>query len=171
MCPGYDEELAARFVAKVDGGDWSLDRCWEWMGTQTPKGYGVMQFRKATLRAHRVALELYSGEPCGEMVLHGCDNRLCVNPKHLRNGTHGDNMRDMAERRRAAREERHHKVILRRGEVVAIHALSGTGEYTTYELADMLGVSQPTVSAILTGRLWTDVKEDFADAMLKERGR
>ena len=34
------------------------------------------------------------------MILHSCDNKKCINPEHLRQGTHEDNMKDVVARRR-----------------------------------------------------------------------
>ena len=45
---------------------------------------------------HRFSYKLYYGKfDLSYDVLHRCDNKLCVNPDHLVEGTHQDNMDDM----------------------------------------------------------------------------
>jgi hypothetical protein len=70
------------------------------------KGYariGVKRFGKLIRRAHVLAWVDANGRlpnpetPC---ILHHCDNRACINPEHLYEGTQQDNVRDMVERRR-----------------------------------------------------------------------
>lgn len=76
------------------------DLCWNWRGS-TAKGYGQIKAEGRVMRAHRLAFELVKGEvPEGLFVLHSCDNPLCCNPKHLRVGTHQDNMDDKTARGR-----------------------------------------------------------------------
>ena len=75
------------------------DDCWEWLGSISTHGYGVVG--SPCRKAHREALRRHLGLvviPEDMFVLHRCDNRLCVNPNHLYLGTHCDNMRDMAAR-------------------------------------------------------------------------
>ncbi len=62
-------------------------------------GYGVFRSH----RAHRVAFFLEHKrwpQPC---ALHKCDNRRCVRPDHLFEGTLADNNRDCAAKGRSAR--------------------------------------------------------------------
>ena len=74
--------------------------CWEWQAAKDPNGYGVFKASK-TIRAHRYSFLLFN-EPLktGASVRHDCDNPGCVNPNHLRQGSHADNMKDMLKRGR-----------------------------------------------------------------------
>lgn len=76
-----------------------VDGCWRWLGYVMPStGYGHMSFctDKRRSRAHRYAYELFKGPiPKGMVVMHKCDDPLCVNPKHLKVGSQADNLRDM----------------------------------------------------------------------------
>tara|TARA_Y100000310_G_C20489136_1_gene718297 strand:+ start:20 stop:514 length:495 start_codon:yes stop_codon:yes gene_type:complete len=98
----YRQKLMDRFLNKVHIQE---DGCWHWVSVIDPKGYGRIKTTINGVRkmegAHRVSFELFN-EPIEEglSVLHKCDNPKCVNPKHLFQGTHTDNMRDMGNKGR-----------------------------------------------------------------------
>lgn len=80
-------------IEKIDGG------CWLWKGSFGPSGYGQFKAFGKMVGAHRFALELYKGPiPKGKQALHSCDNKACVNPDHLRVGTHTENMAEASSR-------------------------------------------------------------------------
>ena len=75
--------------------------CDEWTGRTNSNGYGYLTLNDRTHYAHRIVWAQDNGPiPDGMCVLHSCDNPLCIEITHLRLGSHAENMRDMAERRR-----------------------------------------------------------------------
>jgi hypothetical protein len=90
------------FWARVDKR--GADECWPWKGHAGTNGYGVafdydQDWKLIRTGAHRVSNWLATGE-LPPVVMHVCDNPGCVNPKHLRSGTHRDNMLDCSDKRR-----------------------------------------------------------------------
>lgn len=84
------------------------DGCWQWTGRIRDGGYGRMKLNGKETRAHRVSWLIHKGDiPNGLCVLHRCDNRLCVNPKHLFLGTRRDNYEDMKKKGRHSHGETH----------------------------------------------------------------
>jgi HNH endonuclease len=79
--------------------------CWLWRGaTGKTSPYGVARWGKLQTTAHRVAFLVSGGKLLpGQLVLHFCDNPLCVRPTHLFPGTHQENMDDCIRKGRAAR--------------------------------------------------------------------
>lgn len=77
--------------------------CRLWTGAVQSRGYGQLS-AFGTHGTHRVAHIVFNrdGEPMDSsvQVLHRCDVKRCVEPKHLREGTHIDNMREARERGR-----------------------------------------------------------------------
>lgn len=60
------------------------DGCWLWTRTTNRKGYGQFRSSGRTVRAHRVAYELFVGPLEGSLHIdHLCRRRACVNPMHL----------------------------------------------------------------------------------------
>lgn len=72
--------------------------CWNWTGATTrakKKGYGRVQVDGKLILSHRLSWEIQNGPiPKDLLVLHRCDNSLCVNPAHLFLGDPEDNMKD-----------------------------------------------------------------------------
>lgn len=129
------QDLRERLLSKIAVN--TLSQCWEWQGKLMHKGYGTLSLNNKTVRAHRAAYEVFVGPiPEGEVIMHLCDNRRCINPEHLRAGTFKDNFED----------------AMRKGRMPQIGRANSrrriVGDYTTgtlKEAAERLGVSQTTI--------------------------
>lgn len=86
----------ARFWAKVDVKD--EDSCWLWIAALNSKGYGSFSIKGSGVSAHKISWALAHNEgvlsDSKSHVMHSCDVRSCVNPKHLSVGSALDNARD-----------------------------------------------------------------------------
>lgn len=97
------EKLKERLEKYIDKK--SEDECWNWTGHLDSSGYGRIAVDGKSILAHRIIWTLINGEvPIDKpLIIHTCDNRRCCNPKHLKAGTHQDNMDDKVERNRCYR--------------------------------------------------------------------
>lgn len=155
--------LGDRFWAKVDRR--GPDECWPWTACIV-QGYGRFAIAAGKNdRAHRVALELSMGRPiaAGLEACHRCDNPPCVNPDHLYEGTHRQNMADMVRARRgfAARSTvgaGNPNARLTEGDVAAILRADLTRYGSQVALARRLGVTRETIRAIRIGKRWSHLE-------------
>jgi hypothetical protein len=81
------------------------DKCWNWLAAifkSTGYGSACLPGSDSTT-AHRIAWLYTYGKWPAMNLLHSCDNRLCVNPNHLREGTQKENYKDAKNRGRIPR--------------------------------------------------------------------
>lgn len=139
------------------------EACWLWTrGRRWIKGlptYGVVLWEGHHVHAHRIALLLTVGPPSEDRPwgLHRCDNPPCCNPAHLKWGTPQENSDQMWSRGRGRPHPTH-------------GTFNGNARLTSYQvreiralypslpqvvLAEMFGVKQPIISAIVRRKAWS----------------
>jgi len=134
--------------------------CWIWQGAVGGTGYGEIKVCGRQEKAHRFAYAEFVGAiASGRNVLHHCDVPRCVNPEHLYVGTAADNNRDTRERGRfvASPGERNGGAKLAAADIETIRWRYGLGFSEQSELAYQYGITQQTVSEIVTRRIWRHV--------------
>jgi hypothetical protein len=144
-----------RFAQNIDLR--GVDECWPWLGQCTTGGHGTVSYTRAPGKyadalAHCVSYVLAKGTvPPNTLVLHSCDNPPCCNPRHLRLGTHLDNSRDERERGRERRGFIPNRPRLGTAAVAQIRQQYAEGEASQMTLAHDYGVSQATISRVVSG--------------------
>lgn len=135
------------------------DKCWNWIGHRT-RGYGMIGVNGKQIHAHRFAYSRFVGPiPFGKVVCHRCDNKRCVNPKHLFVGTQRDNLGDCAAKGRLGSSMR---PKLTREQVIQIrndYIPTGRGNYhdpdrTLHAFAVKYGVSEGTITSVVSRKSW-----------------
>jgi hypothetical protein len=148
--------LAERFWSKVSIPD-KKTHCWTWLAYRNRAGYGKIYVDSRIMMsalAHRISWELHHGPiPCDLHVLHHCDNRACVNPKHLFLGTNQDNVDDKM------RKGRHGKTRVTLTPILVnnLRNLHAAG-LSVRHLDKFLGI---TSYHCLRGKRWRDISSEF----------
>lgn len=144
--------LPSDLSAYLEGRIKVVNDCWEWQGANKD-GYGALTYKQKNYRAHRFAFEVqYGRKPVG-FLLHSCDNPPCVNPVHLREGTHWENMQDMKDRNRHPKGEGSYNAILNEQAVKALRFLHSKG-YGYGRLGKAYGLSRWTIRSAVSGAAW-----------------
>lgn len=87
----YHKNAKIRLLTKIKINN--KTECWEWTAHVSPKGYGQICYKGNAIAAHRLSYLLFVGPlTLGLELDHLCRNRSCVNPKHLEQVTHHENI-------------------------------------------------------------------------------
>lgn len=148
--------LRRAFFDKVE----KTKNCWLWTGSKFSTGYGYLTVglgsrdNKRNLMATGISLDIHGRGPVGkgQVILHSCDNPICVNPDHLKVGTHVLNMKDMRSKGRQASGERCARSKLKESEAKGIRKeLSNSSKA---ELARKYKVSEHAIYCIANRKTW-----------------
>lgn len=95
-----DTELVKFLVERIEK---DQNDCWIWQKSVDKNGYGmcgnlsIWCKRYGKSKAHQLSYIAFLGlYPRQLLICHTCHNPSCINPAHLKLGTHTDNMKDRA---------------------------------------------------------------------------
>lgn len=130
----------------------NVGACMLWLGGVNKDGYGACNTRgifKSQL-IHREVFRLAHGF-YPEVVMHTCDNPLCINPAHLVAGTPDANMRDMDAKGRRAIGARNGNAKFSDEDIAEMRGMKANGA-TYVSIAMRFGVSRGYVWKVLAGQ-------------------
>lgn len=138
--------------------------CWLWTGGTNSGGYGNHFIQGRLCGTHRLMLywlgilphPIHTGSRAEGLVLHSCDNPLCVNPGHLSVGTNTRNQQEAYARGRRAqpRGSEHANSKLTPEQAAEIRRAYAAGEMLQVPLAAKYRVSQRVISLIVRGETY-----------------
>jgi len=138
------KELLAE--AKQDGECLLIER-----GHSTGIGYRRRRADYKEWYIHQIADQMARGPvPEGTVLMHSCDRPNCINPDHIKRGTHTLNAIDKFRKQRHMFGERHYRTRLTVDKVREIREAQGS--YT--ELSKRFGISRGGIHNIKSGRSW-----------------
>ncbi len=137
-----------------------LTKCWNWQKWLCD-GYGKIYVRGNFIGAHIFSYEAFKGKvPCGLIIMHKCDNRRCVNPRHLLAGTRSQNTLDSWKRGIKLKNGKYKKRQGIKNNTFSAKLTIADAKYVkassknSRELSEELGVSSSTIRLIRQGVTW-----------------
>lgn len=161
----YNRKLKIRQISKAelekikdrfeDNIFYSPDGCWYWTGARygNPPRARIFITQKKSVHSSRVSYEMHKGPTTTYLVLHTCDNQLCVNPDHLYLGNNQQNVADKVKRNRCPRGEDSKGSKLTPEKVFEIRSSSDT----LSNLSRKLKVSLQSIHAAKIGKTWKHI--------------
>lgn len=147
-----------RFLRSAETNGLADDSCWLWTGNVNGNGYGRFPLANTLVLAHRLSYEMFVAPISpGMNVCHSCDNRLCVNPMHLWEGTQSDNLKDAVKKGRmrppVTRGEANARTRLTEVQVRSIRLMARKGIQKRH-LARVFSISPSSVGDIVARKTW-----------------
>lgn len=126
--------------------------CWNWTRSVGSHGYGNAWTKShGVIVAHRLSYIAFVGKiPNGALVQHSCDNKRCVNPRHLSVGTDATNATDKQIKGRAAK----------RLDAISARYIFSSNK-SQRDLARQFGVHQVSVWRIKNRLTWAHVTSNL----------
>lgn len=129
--------------------------CLDWTGVTHKEGYARIWFNRKWQMVTRLILAKKIGRPIvdGAFAMHTCDRPICINPEHIIEGTHADNMADMRQKGRNRFGERSPFAKLTSEQVTQMRTRHANGETFT-ALGREFGVTGAHVGNIVAKKKW-----------------
>lgn len=139
------------------------NNCWICISHATDKdGYPKIRRNNKYLRLSRyIYKQKYGFIDNSKFVMHECDNPSCINPKHLKLGTHQENMDDRQNKNRQPYGENNGSSILTEIQVHEICKLLEEKKYTQKYIGSKYNVNNSTISNIVRGAAWKYISKKY----------
>ena len=130
--------------------------CWFWKGKVDRCGYGIYLINNFCHKSHRYCYEITNNLKIGKQIaMHTCDTPKCVNPDHIKLGTHVDNQKDKFNKNRQAKGEKIATSKLTQKDVFDARNTYKNEKVTYKQLAAKYGVCKDTMQKAIRGINWS----------------
>lgn len=158
------ESLKQRFFAKTIK---ASSGCLIWTGAIQRHSYGAFKIGHEKIDAHVASWRIANAGqpvPIGQLVMHKCDCRMCVNPDHLQLGTTSENMKHAHADGRGedfkSNGEQHYNAKLTEEMVRALRHEYESTRISGRALAEKHGLVYSTVKSVLQRKSWKHVESE-----------
>lgn len=146
-----EERLKNKVEIRPETGD-----CWNWTGSKSVQGVGIININKRTVRVQRAAYMCWLDPelPDHAVITPICGNKLCINPNHLILDE-----RSLAHSGRTAHKKgsSHPLSKLTVEDVRNIRSTYSAKKASQAKLAREYDVSLTTIASIIKGKTWKGI--------------